>query len=278
MFKMLGSTPNMDARDNTGTTGVGVPIYWLNGAKVADNYADFYDGSWDEEAQGRRETGLVVNLGSGWQIWTGSTHQGTELFGPGNNSRALGQSVSGNLVGVGKPSVQTLARTLALTGCRVSEAPAIRACDVDLEAAELRIGTLKRRTEHWRAVPVPQDLITALDLAHRVRAAQASRRGRERPLWPITRQGAHRQVGELMRTAGIVGPQACPRGLRHAYGVAAVTVGVPADHRGGPRARRHLDNRHLHNRHRRPGPRVRRAGVDLTPQFNHRKVWRFCAN
>ena len=35
-----------------------------------------------------------------------------------------------------KPTVQTLARTLAMTGCRVSEALALRACDVDLEAAE----------------------------------------------------------------------------------------------------------------------------------------------
>ena len=30
-----------------------------------------------------------------------------------------------------------------------------------------------------------------------------------------------------MSAAGIEGPQACPRGLRHGYGVAAVTAGVP---------------------------------------------------
>ena len=54
-----------------------------------------------------------------------------------------------------KPAVQTLARTLAMTGARVSEALAIRACDVDLEANEVRIATLKRRTGHWRAVPLP---------------------------------------------------------------------------------------------------------------------------
>ena len=30
-----------------------------------------------------------------------------------------------------------------------------------------------------------------------------------------------------MATAGIEGPQACPKGLRHAYGVAAVAAGVP---------------------------------------------------
>lgn len=58
-----------------------------------------------------------------------------------------------------KPTVQTLARTLAMTGCRVSEALAMRACDVDLEAMEIRIATLKRRREHWRAVPVPEDLV-----------------------------------------------------------------------------------------------------------------------
>ena len=106
-FKMLGSTRLTDARDHTGTTGIGVPIYWLNGAKVADNYADFYDGTWDEEAQGRRESGAVVNLTSAWQIWTGSTHEGTELFATGGNTRALGQAVSGNLVGVGKPNSTT---------------------------------------------------------------------------------------------------------------------------------------------------------------------------
>ena len=126
-----------------------------------------------------------------------------------------------------KPTVQTLARTLALTGCRVSELLAIRACDVDLEATELRIATLKRRREHWRAVPVPVDLVHELELVHRVRRSQASPRGRNALLWDITRQGAHRQVSALMRTAGVEGPQACPRGLRHSWGVATVTAGVP---------------------------------------------------
>ena len=125
------------------------------------------------------------------------------------------------------PRVQTLAQTLAMTGCRISEALAIRACDVDLEAAEIRIATLKRRKEHWRAVPVPEDLVHALDLVHRVRAAQASSKAATRRLWPITRQAAGRQVSAIMRAAGIDGPQACPRGLRHSYGVAAVTAGVP---------------------------------------------------
>ena len=92
-FRMLGSTENVDARDNTGTTGTGVPIYWLGGAKVADDYADFYDGDWDEEATGRRETGDSVSIGTSWKIWTGSAHDGTEAMdATTGTSRALGNS------------------------------------------------------------------------------------------------------------------------------------------------------------------------------------------
>ena len=56
-FRVVGSTAAVDARDNTNTTGTGVPIYWLNGGKVADNYADFYDGSWRTRRTRRTESG-----------------------------------------------------------------------------------------------------------------------------------------------------------------------------------------------------------------------------
>ena len=125
------------------------------------------------------------------------------------------------------PSVQTLASTLAITGCRASEAIAIRPYDIDLSSFEIRIRTLKRRREHWRAVPVPEDLVRTLDLVHSVRRAQARRKSATQPLWPITRQTAARQVTAIMHAAGIEGPRACPRGLRHSFGIAAVTQGVP---------------------------------------------------
>ena len=63
-FRVVGSTAAVDARDNTGTTGTGVPIYWLNGAKVANNYADFYDGSWSNEANPKRESGAGSTNGN----------------------------------------------------------------------------------------------------------------------------------------------------------------------------------------------------------------------
>ena len=74
---------------------------------------------------------------------------------------------------------------------------------------------------------MPENLLEVLDLVHGVRRAQASPRGRTRPLWPVTRQAAHRQVVAVMRIAGIEGLQATPKGLRHSWGVAAVQAGVP---------------------------------------------------
>ena len=65
-FNVVGSTAAVDARDNTGTTYTsglsykGVPIYWLNGNKVVDDYEDFYDGGWDEEASMRTEAGTSI--------------------------------------------------------------------------------------------------------------------------------------------------------------------------------------------------------------------------
>ena len=72
-FKALASTETVDARDNTGTTSTGVPIYWLNGAKVANDYGDFYDGTWEGLSTGdrsRNESGATVT--GAIQVWTGT--------------------------------------------------------------------------------------------------------------------------------------------------------------------------------------------------------------
>ena len=51
-FRVLASTVAADARDNTGTNwsddAPGVPVYWLEGTRVADDYPDLYDGEWDD--------------------------------------------------------------------------------------------------------------------------------------------------------------------------------------------------------------------------------------
>ena len=76
-FRALISTSSVDARDNTATTGTGVPIYWLGGAKVADDYADFYDGSWGSYAP-KDESGSDLSGNSPWNVWTGSRDTGTK--------------------------------------------------------------------------------------------------------------------------------------------------------------------------------------------------------
>ena len=69
-----GQSDAVDARDNTSTTGTGVPIYWVNGAKVADDYTDFYDGTWDSN-EARLPSGSKATTVT--YVWTGSQSNGT---------------------------------------------------------------------------------------------------------------------------------------------------------------------------------------------------------
>ncbi len=79
LFKVVGSTAAVDARDNSDTNpdpnedGPGVRIYWLGGAKLADDYADFYDGTWDSYPA-RDERSDFNSLAF---VWTGSNQDGT---------------------------------------------------------------------------------------------------------------------------------------------------------------------------------------------------------
>jgi len=130
---------------------------------------------------------------------------------------------------------RTLGLTLCHAGCRISEALALTRGRVDLEAGALIFESLKkRRAGVYRAVPVPPDLLDALDLVHGLRERQIrpGRGGEAAPagearLWPWSRATAWRRIAALMRSAEIEGPQATPRGLRHGFGVAAVEAGIP---------------------------------------------------
>ncbi len=125
----------------------------------------------------------------------------------------------------GKRDRQIFALTLAHSGARLSEVLALRPADDHLDATVIRIRTLKRRTEHWREVPLPTDVQRALELVHGLRAIRTRRAGE--PLWPWSRATGHRRIAAVMECAGISGPQACPKGLRHSFGIAAVSAGVP---------------------------------------------------
>ena len=85
-FRVIASTETVDAKDNAGLTGTGVKIYWMgSNNRVADDYADLLDGSWDtESATDKNGSASSVQL-----VWTGSGDDGTEGT-LGANSVALG--------------------------------------------------------------------------------------------------------------------------------------------------------------------------------------------
>ena len=124
--------------------------------------------------------------------------------------------------------VRTFCAVLAYTGCRISEAHALTADRVDLEDTVIIFETLKkRRSGIYRAVPVPDTLLQVLDLVHGIRDAQARRDGgRRHRLWPWSRMTGYRRVMEVLARAEVTGPHATPKGLRHGFGVAAVSAGI----------------------------------------------------
>lgn len=124
--------------------------------------------------------------------------------------------------------VRTLCLVLAFTGCRISEALELSARRIDLDAGTIIFESLKKRRKGvYRTVPVPACVIDALDLVHGVREAQKSKDGGQARLWSFSRTSAWRYVAKVLERAGVTGPQASPKGLRHSFGVQAVSSGVP---------------------------------------------------
>jgi integrase len=125
--------------------------------------------------------------------------------------------------------VRTLCCTLLHTGCRISEALALSADRVDLRAGVVIFESLKKRKRGvYRPVPVPPAFLDTLNMVHDLRAAQKrSDRGKGAYLWSMARNTAWRYVCDVMEAAKIAGPHATPKGLRHGFGIKAITSGVP---------------------------------------------------
>ncbi len=114
-FRVVGSTPTVDAAWHTATgimvsgepshTPFSTPIYWLNGPKIADDYNDFWDGTWDDNSHGahRRANGNAStnNRGPNTGTQTGTTHA---TAGTKRGSNALGTSGTHSRWGGGDPN------------------------------------------------------------------------------------------------------------------------------------------------------------------------------
>jgi integrase/recombinase XerD len=125
--------------------------------------------------------------------------------------------------------IRTFCGTLVHTGCRISEALALTADRVDINDGVLVIESLKKRRRgvYW-AIPVPPSFLDTLDAVHDLRTARSGPdSGRSVYLWPWSRPTGWRYVCRVMRSAGIAGLHATPKGLRHGFGIKAVVSNVP---------------------------------------------------
>jgi integrase/recombinase XerD len=126
-----------------------------------------------------------------------------------------------------EPDRALFALTLAWTGARVSEVLALTPASFQIERGLVSVRTLKRRAPRVREVPLPPQLVEALDRQFHLSAAQREIELASQRIWPWCRQTAWRVTKAAMGQAGVFGRPACPRGLRHGFGVGALQASVP---------------------------------------------------
>jgi integrase/recombinase XerD len=134
--------------------------------------------------------------------------------------------------------VRSFCYVLAHTGCRVSEALQLVGERIDFAAGAIVFESLKKRKRGvYRAVPVPPAVLEMLAMVHGLKDKKKRPAGKNKtsgateksppPLWDFGRTTAWKHVIAVMKAAGVKGPQATPKGLRHGFGVAAIQAGIP---------------------------------------------------
>jgi integrase len=124
------------------------------------------------------------------------------------------------------PAIQTFCLTLLYTGARVSELLALTPENIDRANGLIVIETLKRRRRGvFRAVPVPQKLLSRLATVH-ASPMRGDNEKRADRIWNWGRTSAWKHVKAVMESAGIEKSLAYPRSARHAFGVCAIQKGI----------------------------------------------------
>lgn len=118
------------------------------------------------------------------------------------------------------PEVHAFCRLLSETGCRISEALSITRGRIDMSGPTIIFECLKKRRKGiFRRVPISPGLTRLL--------LEISGNDHTARIWTWSRTTAWRHVHEHLTESKIKGPQACPRGLRHGFAVAALGAGAP---------------------------------------------------
>jgi integrase/recombinase XerD len=134
-------------------------------------------------------------------------------------SRAEGCAFIQNAARLPKPSA-LFCLTIYYTGCRISEALALRQQDVDSEVKTILIRSLKKRQKREiRRIPAPEWLVKGL--------MDISSLAEGELLWPFSRTTGWRIIKGAMKSAQIEGIHATAKGLRHGFGVRGAMEQIP---------------------------------------------------
>ena len=118
-------------------------------------------------------------------------------------------------------SVQLFLLMLSHSGARISEVINLEAAQIDFAHGIVIIESLKKRKKGiFRAVPLPEEYLDSLKI-------YLEQNHIDKRIWEFTRRTASRHVKSLMTEAGIVGIQACAKGLRHGFAVSAIENNIP---------------------------------------------------
>ena len=180
-FRVVGSTGTVDAAWHTATgimvsgepshTPFSHPIYWMGGPKVADDYNDFWDGTWDANRQTgphqRNALGVVTTNKRGPNTGTksGTTHatagaKATYHLGHGTHTRWGGNMQNQNPINQGQIPVGDNNVYLGLSGIflPLDVSAANPLVTIETRRARVEEGTVITYT--LRAVPAPSSPVT----------------------------------------------------------------------------------------------------------------------
>lgn len=139
-------------------------------------------------------------------------HGRRKYLNAGENERFL------NAVRAMLPADQVFCRTLYYTGCRLSETLSLGPASIDHEAKVIAIRTLKKREkEQIRRIPVPEELLSNFEELNCT----------SEKFWEFSLTTAWRIVKTVMFLSETEGIHACPKGLRHGFGVRCALAGIP---------------------------------------------------
>lgn len=154
----IASTSAVDARDNSNTNpnvGVGVPIYRLDGLRIADNNADLWDSS-IQNALSINQLGNTIST----LPWTGTLANGTK--GPGGFSGPLGADPA--LAGSSSLTTQSWIIAGGYNTSPPNPNPIYAISDILTVAAPPSVGVPAPTISHWGLIALTV-LLSALGIS-----------------------------------------------------------------------------------------------------------------